>query len=228
MDHRIYGRLNRADLGVYGTRRYPKGVGSGLVQNPVAASDPINRNPLTVTRVYRVANQAAGAGTIDAGRWEYTVPPRRRAVFQALEVELARSLAGAGNTMSYAAIYLTRAGGSPVELVRVTSHDDVVGSRDREVHTGILELYEGDKLNGSTSVVNGNMSFQVTAHGIEYDAEERITGQDVSQLGAEPSGGAGSRGSGYSAIGGIAHGFRETNGTVLGSGGVRIPVVRYT
>lgn len=172
MDRRIYGK--GAYLGVYGTRRYPKG--NGVPSSDVAAADPINRQLTTLQLKYAAANQAGGGANIDANRFEYIVPNNRRAQIHSAQCEVVRTVAGAGNTMQYALIYLERFQSAKIELIRATLHDDVVGARSSQLHTGIVDLFSGDKLQGWTSVVSGSCTLAIYINGIEFNDQIKVAG----------------------------------------------------
>lgn len=200
MDQRIYGRLNRADLGVYGTRRYPKGVNIPLSipQGPTQPTDP-NSNPAGVQRHFSSSGIAPHAQTM---RWEYIVPPRRRAVIQSVYVKVMREVAAAPSVGYRANVSLIRAAdlaqGVFTYLAQAHGASNNVGDPVVEFpNSGPVEMFEGDILRGHTEDIStgGQISYAVSATIIEYDATHRVTISSAgNNSGLDSLGGAGTRG----------------------------------
>lgn len=201
MDHAIYGRLGRTDLGVYGTRRYPKGGPGAVVSNPAAIE---SRAPSTV-----VLNFGTPAGGVhpQIERWTYTVPDNRKAMIVSAVVEFARNVAGVGNQQINSIILIHRYNSVAAPLIRVTGTDDTLGARAQETFEGGAEnciLFAGDRLRGFTGIASGDAGLICAAHLIEFNATEAsgrnfAGGEFNPQVGlglARPSGGINGSGSG--------------------------------
>lgn len=186
MDHKIY-FPPRSDYGVYGTRRYPKG--DSRPQSAIAAHAIENRSPVPITLRFTVANVGVHNGV---ERWTYTVPNRRRAVFQALEVDINRVSAGAANPINYAGIFLLRYGApqdGESEVVRASSNNDVITDGKLVTPGGAqLDLFEGDRLRALTTVGSGTWNLLANAHGIEYNAQEQVIGHLLDATGGAENG----------------------------------------
>lgn len=178
MDHKIY-FPTRVDFGVYNTRRYPKGYGpQTLPIGPTQPTDP-NSNPLTVQRHYSVTLVPPHAQT---ERWNYTVPPRRRAVIQSAIAKMLRDVAAPGNLGYGARIHLRRANGQvDVFIAHCIDTNNAVGAQTSMIHTGPIEMFEGDTVFATTFDPNagGSVVYTVTLTAIEYDNVHPTVGSDV-------------------------------------------------
>lgn len=225
MDHRIYGKLNRNDYGVYGTRRYPKGVPSAGTGADM--SDPANRNPVTIALRHSAANVVPHTNT---ERWTYTVPRMRRAILQSALAELNRVTVGAANGLNTAGIFIKRAGTTTnVQVVARNTNDNAISPGLAKIHTGQIDLYEGDILAAFTNTNDGNFNLLTAAHLIEYDAVEKIIGfesvESSEGAGTGVGGAAAPSGGGYrqmirvepgNEFGYIAQGWTNLGGGFLG------------
>lgn len=172
MDQHIYDQ-NFGNYGAYATRRYPKGRGLPGVP-PTSPFDP-NANPVPITLSYGASLQPHGA----TERWSYIVPPRRRMRIQSAHVHVIREQIG-GVLPVQAYIQIIRAGQTLVPTIAgVGFADGNVGAHVEQLHTGEIELFEGDEVKGTTSDFNAGAAtcfHNVHLVGIEYDLQHSVAG----------------------------------------------------
>lgn len=195
MDHEIYGKpASRNDLGIYATRRYPKGTGPATIPSgPTQPTDP-NANPVTVSRVYGGVTVVPHAAT---DRWEYIVPPKRRARLQSARTRVVRRSVAAPATAPQVQIVLLRSGAaSSVGVAGAYLASNAVGDESTQIHPGEVELFEGDKLYSLSedTSTGGTVDLFSSAILIEYDNLHPVVAADYfAAVGVNPlsSGSAG-------------------------------------
>lgn len=143
-DSNIYSGPQR-ELGVYGTRRHPKGSGGAGVSVP-GGGTPLDARPAPISLTH------SGLGPIaQAARWTYQVPPKRRAKLESALTYVTRAAAAAPAQGASAIVTLQRSGTSvEVPISHAQIFDNTLGARHDGLHTGPLELFEGDILRGYT------------------------------------------------------------------------------
>lgn len=177
MDHKIYGRLQRTDFGVYGTRRYPKGQAITPDVKPSGPISPIDpaANPTPISGRFLAA--ISGIHT-ETKRWQYIVPVNRRAIIQEAYVQMSRVAVPGVNAMDNARIGILRKSNpvSEANIVSVTSFDSTQIREHHRAYTETpVELFEGDILSAyTTNLGGGSMSYELNAVMIEYNSDYKV------------------------------------------------------
>lgn len=225
IDHNIYGRLNRSDFGVYGTRRYPKGsavpTSAEVPGIPTDPHDP-NSNPLVVQLNYSASQIAPHVLT---ERWTYTCPPKRRGRIETAFSTVLRETAAAPVGGYFARVRLTRAQhvAIAVSTVIIQSHDrrNAVGDNVALVNPGPIELFEGDVLNADTvdESTGGLVRYLASVTLIEYDSLHPVIGSQASFTEGATSGPAGIAPLRGGSTGGFSAKFPTAEAMTLARGG---------
>lgn len=187
MDRDIYFQTN-AEMGIYAARRHPKGSGinsdaggagggasapvanAGGTGGAVSSDTPSGVNPLPVLLDFHnsLASHAATSRNV------YTVPPKRKAKLQAATACVQRTIAAAAVGQAFFVIRVFRNGAiNAAELVRAQIFNNAVGAQDNMVHTGEVELFEGDRveiITGDGSGAGGAVGYDGSAAMVEYDS----------------------------------------------------------
>lgn len=143
-----------------------------FIANPSGNTPIINwydRNSKTTIMNYSGQNIPPHAA---ATRWVYTVPAKRKAFVELVELKIMRWTAASAAAWAFAALHYIPSGGVDSPLFDAWLMDTAVGVRENITVGQSMLMFEGDQIYATTGDVSpdGSIFYFITAKITEFDA----------------------------------------------------------